>query len=323
MSDQQGEIAAHIREALLAQPEVADWPTMRKLVERVRPEHPFGLLSFPGLASQSVGASDKVALPGAAALFCLHTSIHLVDDMIDREISGLYRLIGKGETANLALAFQAAGLRIIDGHPLHPERKRALLAELAIAAASTALGQALDATGVEDESGYWRVAEAKTPPLFKSALTMGALLGGASAEVAQTIGLLGRDIGIMIQIGDDLNDAMQVPAQPDWQRPNGNLALLYALTAQHEGQARFGVLCGQANDPEALREAQALLARSGAISYCCFRIAEEHRRATRRLRCIDVPNVEPLVTLVDHHVAPLTSLFCRVGIEIPPDLWLT
>ncbi len=323
MSHHPSHTARYIREALLRRPEVAAWPAMRALVKRIRPSRPYELPTIPMLASESVGGDPQDAQPGAAALFCLHTSIHLVDDMLDLDTTGLYRRIGEGATANLALAFQAAGLRVIDDHPLHPARKRALLARLADAAAATAFGQALDAEGVDDEPGYWRVARHKTPPLFEAALACGALLGGATPSVSNAIARLGQDIGLMIQVGDDLNDAMEVPAQPDWQSPTGNLALLYALSAPHDARDRFASLCGRVDEPEMLHEAQTLLATSGAVSYCCYRLAEAHRQAIKRLGDLEVARPEPLKALLDHHVAPLASLFERVGIRAPRDLMTT
>ncbi len=50
---------------------------------------------------------------------------------------------------------------------------------------------------------------------------------------------LGVRFGEIIQIMDDLDDAFQSPAKPDWQRQDNNLAILYAKTADHPAQAQF------------------------------------------------------------------------------------
>jgi len=90
---------------------------------------------------------------------------------------------------------------------------------------------------------------------------VGALLGNASHQVAVSLRGLGILIGEIVQISDDLSDAFQTPASPDWTQGRPSLPILYASTADHPDRARFMDLLLQGDDPQALREAQQILVK--------------------------------------------------------------
>lgn len=62
--------------------------------------------------------------------------------------------------------------------------------------------------------------------------------------------------GELIQIRDDLFDAFQTPANPDWTLGRSSMLTLYARTAEHPDRARFVDLLPRIDDPQSLREAQ-------------------------------------------------------------------
>ena len=137
-------------------PEVAAWPEMFGMVERTVYRESLSVWDYPGIACQAVGGDGR-ALPAAAAVLCSMISIHLVDDMLDEDPRGDYRQLGEGRVANLALAFQAAGHRLLDDPTLPAPTRSALQASLAGMALGTAFGQGLDAHEVTSEEEYWRV----------------------------------------------------------------------------------------------------------------------------------------------------------------------
>ena len=70
--------------------------------------------------------------------------------------------------------------------------------------------------------------------------------------------------------------------------PFDNLPILYAMTADHPLREMFLDLSARSDDPEALAEAQKILIRSGAVSYCAFKMIElsqEAREPSRVSRC--------------------------------------
>jgi geranylgeranyl diphosphate synthase type I len=278
---------------------------------------------YPGAACAAVGGNPQAAIPGAAAVLCSLISIHLVDDILDDEPGGLFRSLGEGRTANLALAFQAAAHRLLEDARVEAPAKAALQARLAQMALATAAGQDLDTVEVPDEAGYWQVIEAKTPPLFSAALALGAILGHADAETVAGLEEFGRLLACFIQVSDDLSDALKTPAGADWSRPSNNLALLYVSRVDHAERARFLELMASVQEPAKLAEAQDILLRSGAISYCVFKTIEFWRSACVQLARLHLATADPLKALLTANFRPVNSLFTVLGVEIPAELTLS
>jgi geranylgeranyl pyrophosphate synthase len=248
-----------IQEILLDLPQIAEWPAMAKIVRKGKKRgSSIPVWEYSLLSCRAYGGDADQALPAMAAIVCLLNGIHLVDDLLDEDPEGLHHEIGAGACANIALAFQAAACRLLEQAPLTPEAAREAQAALTMASLETAVGQNLDTSppGDDLEAAYWRVTLAKTPPLFAGAFTLGALLAGATTEEARAVGALGEPIGRIIQAGDDMNDALETPAKPDWKSRWNNLAILFAMVADHPEKDRFLELLDQDDDPHALDEAQ-------------------------------------------------------------------
>ena len=309
-----------IRPLLYSIPRLSSWPEMSRLIERPSTSGSKPCWEYTVLACQAVGGSEQQALPGAAAIFCLVCSMQLVDDLLDRDPSGLQHELGEGTTANLGLAFQAASSIIVERAEITAKRRAALHASLAEIALDTAYGQNLDLAAVATEEDYWKIVEAKTPPLFSGALYIGGLLGAASMEISERLKELGFLLGKLIQVSDDLKDALEQPASPDWHRKWNNLPILYALTADYPERSRFTDLLPRVADSKALAEAQEILVRSGAVSYCTYHMVELHQNARQFLKGIPLENREPLEELLELHRRPLRSLFKSIGIESQEEL---
>lgn len=306
-----------IQERLLALPEVAQWADLRGLVASMAPRRATSVWDYPALACRAVGGDPQRALPACGAVFCSLLAIHLVDDMLDDDPHGTYRRLGAGAAANMALALQAAGHRLLDEAPVAAESRAALQGSLARMALATAYGQHLDGREVTNEAEYWQVVGTKTPPLFASALFLGAVLGGAPLATAEALAEVGGVLGRLVQVSDDLGDAMQAPAGADWQRPGNNLAILYGMVSEHGEREELRRLARTTHDDDTLARAQEILLRSGAVSYCAYRLlafADEARGLVRQLPLVDSA---PLLELLDLHLRPLASLLRTAGVESP------
>ena len=298
-------------------PQVAVWPQMLKRIDSAVHRDLQCVWDFPTAACQAVGGTAAAALPGAAAVFCSLIGIHLVDDLLDDDPRGDFRRIGAGPAANLALAFQAAGHSALDDPEVPPAVRAELHACLARMSLATAFGQHLDSREVAGEAEYWRVVEAKTPPLFGAALCLGALLGGATASTAGELERLGRLLGTFVQVSDDLADALAQPPSADWRRRSNNLPMLYAMTADHPRREEFLLLSAASDDAEALAAAQKLLLSSGAVSYCAWKMIEISREAHDVLAGIPLVDRKPLARLLAEQLAPLERLLAVAGLEEP------
>jgi len=304
-----------IRKTLLATPGVSSWPEIVALVERPVDERVVYSWDYPLSSCESVGGRRDQALPGSAAIFSLLHSILLVDDMLDEDPRGAYRDLGPGRTANLALALQAVASRTLALTDQPAERRAALLSCVARISLTTAYGQHLDVGEVSGEEGYWRVVDQKTPPLFGGALFLGAVLGGGSLDTAAKMEELGLFFGRLVQVSDDVKDALEKPASPDWRRRDNNLPILYATTADHPQKNRFYELLDHVDDLKALGEAQDILVKSGAISFCVYRMTEEYRAAEAHVAGMNLESPQALLALMERLVKPVKALFQKVGVE--------
>jgi geranylgeranyl diphosphate synthase type I len=309
-----------IKERVRSVSGVAVWPQMLQLTERVVHRETISVWDYPAAACQAVGGDPEAAVAGAAAVFCSLISIHLVDDMLDDDPKGDYHRLGAGRAANLALAFQAAGHLLLDAPEVAPAVRASLHASFASMSLGTAFGQDMDSRELRSEEEYWRTVEAKTPPLFGAAFRLGALLGGAPPSMADGLETFGGVLGRFVQVSDDLSDALETPARADWGRRPNNLPILYAMTADHPLRERFVDLSARSEDPEALAEAQKILIRSGAVSYCTFKMIELSQEARETLARVPLRDSGPVERILAAHLRPLQKLLESVGVEGPSAL---
>ena len=303
---------------LLALPAVQAWPAMQAVIGRAlrnRNRH----WRVPVLAGAAVGGDDQAA-PALAAIACLHTSIILIDDLLDADPRGEYHRLGMPAAANLAVALQALGLEVLAQAPADPAARLAAMGSFNRAALHIALGQQLDTENPTDEAAYWRVVEAKSAPFFAAAMHLGAVLGGASPALAAQVERLGHLYGELIQLHDDLNDTMAVPANPDWRLGRSPLPILFAQTVEHPARERFLALrerlrlAPEGRQADDLREAQTIVIRCGGVSYALHALLQRQAAAQALLASLPLPNPTPLSVLLDEVVAPVRRLMEAVGV---------
>lgn len=302
----------YIGEALRRRGDAYDWDALRTIAALAEGIGPAGPPELALRACRAAGGRDELAYPAAASLHALHAAIHLVDDLIDGEERPCVDL-PPALRANLALALQCIAAEVLE--EARAELRAPLMLAAAAAGRETSRGQELDARGSADEDGYWRIVEAKTPPLFSAALRMGALSGGASPGAANALAAAGVPIGVMVQLGDDVSDVMGAALHPDWQRPGDNLALRFALEADHPERDRFRTLVAGAADPAARAEAQAILVRSGAFSFCVHHMRISADEARRAVLAAPLADHAPVLELVDHLAGPVTELLAEAGVD--------
>lgn len=289
---------------------VQEWPEMQSLLDRAVERRPHDW-QLPLLACRAVGGEEKQAIPAVAAIAALQTAIILLDDLLDDDPRGEYHLIGQAAAANLAAALQAVSLEAVGGSPV------AVGVCLNRMALTTALGQYWDTHNPTDEASYWRMVQTKSSPFFATALEVGGLVGGAGAETAASLRRFGCLYGEIIQIHDDLNDTMATPANPDWTAGRLPLPILYAQVVDHPDRPRFVQLRQAIPEPAALAEAQTILIRCGAVSYCVDQLLHRWVLAEQQLAVVSLPQPEVLSALLPPLVKPVEALFAEMGLPRP------
>jgi geranylgeranyl pyrophosphate synthase len=304
-----------IEEWLAQRPPVSDWPELRAVLHRASGGRP-SAWELPVTACVAVGGSPEQALPVAAAIAGLQTSIILIDDELDADPRGEHQRPGLPATANLAAALQGLALdALLQADAAAPALLAALRCLNAMVLA-TAWGQYLDSQNPAGEEAYWTLVRAKSAPFFGAALEAGALLGGAVPELAARLGALGRLYGEMVQIHDDLQDVMETPANPDWLLGRRPLPILFAEIVNHPEQARFLELRSRAARPECLAEAQRILIHCGGVSYATHELLERHRAALVELQAMSLANSSGLRRMLAKVVEPIEHLASELtGVE--------
>ncbi|MEW5986456.1 MAG: polyprenyl synthetase family protein, partial [Chloroflexota bacterium] len=191
---------------------------------------------------------------------------------------------------------------------------------LARMALATAAGQQMDVQNLPGEENYWRIVAAKSTPFYGAALELGALLGSADPQVVSQLYRLGVMIGEMIQLEDDLTDALQTPANPDWGQGRNNLLILYALTADYPERSEFVTLLPHVDDPRCLARAQVILVSCGAVSYGVYHLIQRYQAARRLLEETRLTNPEPLSEMLTRYGESLASYLKVSGSNVEPEL---
>jgi geranylgeranyl pyrophosphate synthase len=301
-------------EQLLSRPSVANWPDLQDTL-RTALSSPRKDWELPSLACRAVGGDPQAEGSVSGALICQQLAITLVDDILDQDPRGLHNTLGPGRVANLSLALVGLATQLVNETQLEPWRKLAILASLAAMGVETAYGQHLDVTEPRTEEAYWTVLHQKSCPFYNTSLWAGALAGGGSLEQAGKLKEVGSLVGEITQIYDDLTDALQTPANPDWKHPGGNLAILFAMSAPHPEQEAFRADLANPEDPSTLRHAQGVLIRCGAVSYCAFHIAQRIRAAQKLVAETGFADPVPLMTLLANQAQPLMRLLNELGVS--------
>jgi heptaprenyl diphosphate synthase len=268
------------------------------------------------VACQAVGVPSGAAAPAVSAFTAVHISILLIDDLLDEDPRGEHMQIGSGRAANLAVALSAlASAFLLDAGDAATAAKAArALSQMQF---TLSRGQDLDAQNPGSEEAYWAITHGKSGVYFATALYLGALFGGASDAIGGQMQAFGELYGDIMQIHDDLNDCMEEQPGPDWKLGRYSLPILFASLVDHPDRARFLELRAAIEQPGALEEAQAILVRSGAISYSVNELLKRHAQAKALLAEMSLVKREDFDMLLQEVVDPVERLFAAVGAELP------
>ncbi len=297
---------------LMTLPILQSWPEFRAILVRMAEIEPRDW-QLPLKACEAVGGSAEQALPAVAAIACAQIGIILIDDLLDDDPRGEYRQVGPALAANFASSFQAAALEALFPGPSQPTTRLSALHSLNRMILTLSFGQYLDVRTPADEVDYWQIVQTKSGPFFGAAFRLGALLGGAPENVAGGLERFGQLYGEMIQIHDDLNDTMAVPANADWVQKRSPLPILFARLVDHPARPKFIELYQDISQPGALQEAQNILIHCGAISYCVNQLIRRHQVMQETLNVISLVHRSAVAELSEGVIAPVWKLFEGLG----------
>ena len=231
------------------------------------------------LATEAVGGDPMSVVPAAVALELVHNFTLVHDDIMDNDDvrRGMPAVHVKWGSAGAILAgdtLYSRAFEIISSMEKDPESILKCVALLSKTCTEICEGQWMDVdfetqeTVTEEE--YLEMVEKKTSVLYGAAAKVGALLGGASDEVADALYEFGRLVGISFQIQDDVID-MVTPEEILGKVRGSDLIegkrTLIAIHALNHGVELDIFGKGEAVTPEQIDEAVAILEKSGSIGH--------------------------------------------------------
>ncbi len=170
------------------------------------------------LTALQLGRTSEVALDAACAVEMVHAASLVLDDLpcmddapTRRGHPSTHARFGEDVAVltGVALLNQAYGLLAGSAH-LPAEARLAMIAALSDAVGLEGLvaGQVLDLhSPVASLAGLREAHHQKTGVLFMAAVTLGGLIGGASASEHQALARFGAELGLAFQARDDVSDA--------------------------------------------------------------------------------------------------------------------
>ena len=192
-------------------------------------------------AAEAAGGKAEDAIHAACAVELLHTYTLVHDDLpcmdndtLRRGQPTVWAKYGEAMAVLVGDALQTLAFETLARTTSSPSLVPRLVSELAKAAGTTGViaGQVEDiqfaGSPTRDIINY--VFQHKTADLFRAAVRLGGITGGASDEALQHLSNYGNNLGIAFQIIDDLLDARQASA--------GDKPELTCLAVMSEEEAR-------------------------------------------------------------------------------------
>ena len=265
------------------------------------------------LSAKAAGYEGTRHIDVAVIIELVHTATLLHDDVVDAS-----KLRRGRETANLVWGNEA---RVLVGDFLYSRAFQTMvdlenirvLEILADATNTIAEGEVMQLVNCRDpettEERYLTTIHNKTAKLFEAAAMLGAVVAGQSGTFENAMGAYGRHIGTAFQLVDDALDYHSSSAElgknigDDLAEGKPTLPLLYAMwhgTPEQAAMVRSAIEHGGLDH---LKEIQAAIESTGAITYTFARAQAEAQKALAALMEIPKsPYRNALETLVEFAV---------------------
>ena len=283
-------------------------PHLKKFFDFLE-KHPSSHWMLPVRICKSVGGDQEDAVSIVVATIAFHTGLILIDDLLDQDDRFSRFSFTTGDQANYASALFAAAYSSLLQCPRQSSVKSRMIEYLTSCIAMTAHGQDLDThKRITNEADYWKITSLKSSPFFSAAFYLGALIGRAPQATANLLKLVGKTYGEMIQISDDIQDCLTVPANQDWNLDRYPLPIIYAYIVEYPEKEEFVLLHSQVDNIVNLKRAQTILLRCGAISYGLYCIQEKHRQVMEQLSSVDLVNPQPINDLFSRIITPINKV---------------
>ena len=248
------------------------------------------------LASGACGYFGPDRLDIAAVVEFIHTATLLHDDVVDESDLRRGRKTANAQFGNAASVLVGDFLYSRAFQIMLISRDLRVLEILATATNTIAEGEVLQLMNIHNaeisEEEYLDVVHRKTAKLFEAASQLGAILGGANADVEQGLARYGAHLGTSFQLIDDVLDysgdteSIGKNLGDDLSQGKPTLPLIFILqngSAEQKAVVRAAVENGERGD---LSRVGAVLAAGGALQYARDAARGEAMRARASITCL-------------------------------------
>jgi geranylgeranyl diphosphate synthase type I len=266
------------------------------------------------IAAEATGGDPENLAPAAVSIELIHNFTLIHDDIMDnadirRGRPSVHKLWGLSGAILAGDTLYSKAFQILGTTPVRPELILAAMDILSMTCTAICEGQWLDLDfeqrGRVSEEEYMEMVEKKTGVLYGASARMGAVLSGASVEVAQGLDDFGRLTGMGFQIQDDVLD-LTASEKVLGKKRGGDLIegkkTLIMIHAFEHG-VNVDVFGRKDATPEEIEKALSILEKSGSIEYARLRAVELVENGKRALDVLpDTPARAILLELADYMI---------------------
>jgi octaprenyl-diphosphate synthase len=262
------------------------------------------------MAARLAGYTGQRAVRMGCVVELLHTATLIHDDVVDQAPLRRGRPSANarwGDDASILvgdhLYSKSFALMVQDGDPR-------VLETLARATVSMTEAEVFQLerkrSGTTTEADYIRIITQKTASFMSACCRIGALLGGATAELVEGLTRYGLDIGIAFQISDDSLDFVADQARlgkavgADLKEGKRTLPLIATLDRAEPGERERiqTLLKSHALDPGEIDEIRRLVVKHEGVEYALARAHAYGQTAKQALRAFDAGEDRETLALI-------------------------
>jgi geranylgeranyl diphosphate synthase type I len=271
------------------------------------------LISMPALCCAAVGGDQQDAEIVAAAWALLYTALHLLDSVEDADACDEpWAQAGTGAAINLSTGLIASAgsmLCELEQHGMRPDTAQDIRRNFFQTLLHMTGGQHTDLTLPEPTLAQcWQIAASKSGAWFALGCYAGARVVTDDTLRLERFRQFGQHLGILVQIGDDLDGLWPEPsARSDlvnW--PRWTLPVAYAMTVIDAAERALlrDCLCAASTDSAAEAEARSITIKAGAVLYLAVEAHQHYEAAHRALLDATFPSTmrDALLTLLRTYV---------------------
>lgn len=266
------------------------------------------------IAAEAAGGDPEDLAPAAVSIELIHNFTLIHDDIMDnadirRGRPSVHKLWGLSGAILAGDTLYSKAFQILGTTSAKPELILAAMDVLSKTCTAICEGQWLDLDFEHrervSEEEYMEMVEKKTGVLYGASARIGAVLSGASVEVAQGLDDFGRLTGMGFQIQDDVLD-LTASEKVLGKKRGGDLIegkkTLIMIHAFAHG-VKVDVFGRKDATPEEIEKALFVLEKSGSIEYARSRAVELVEKGKRALDVLpDTPARAILLELADYMI---------------------